>query len=609
MRAEAQIMNAVLGVLNESLTESLKGFYNVRKAFQSLEVIAEAETRYLKAHGHACVPSHPATTSETTLPTIAPDGTTFAAQDGARAAITSTADDDEEDEFFDVDEATATQLAQSRKNDEEAAKAIARLSLTSNAPQPSQHISNDNNVRTSSADSVAPGPDVSVFTNPIDVFIHSGTCLNFGILLLLISIIPPAFSKILYIIGFKGDRERGLSMLWQAARFDNLNGAMAGLVLLAYYNGLFSTIDIAPVSGPGSFPRARCDALLSQMRARYPRSRLWLLEESRVLSAKRQPDRAIELIVGAGASPLKQVEALQWFELSLNRMFTHQYQAAADSFQHCMTLNDWSRSLYLYLAGVAHVELYRLHKYGGAHGPGGGAATTIPSPDAAAEVAKHAAEAERLLTQVPEHAGKKRFMAKQLPFETFVLRKVSKWQARAQQRGVALVDAVGVSPVEEMIYFWAGYRRLRPSHLADSLAALAWSDGGLDPHWRGEDVDERSILALLRATVLRTLGRTGEAKALLHREIVDAHAWEEYKGGLRDNWPAPLARYELAVNHWQEQDKPGVDRMEALRQCGVWIEKVAAWDSYDLDARFGIKITTARATLKALGVDMSGAVA
>lgn len=605
MRAEAQIMNAVLGVLNESLTESLKGFYNVRKAFQSLEVIAEAEKKYLHAHGHASVPSNPATTETATSSTTAPSSMTAIARDSPSKVVTSSADDDEEDEFFDVDEATATQLASSRTKDEEAANAIARLSLTSRTPQPSQSMNNDS-VRSSSVENVPQGPDVSVFTNPIDLFVHSGTCLNFGILLLLISIIPPAFSKVLYIIGFKGDRERGLSMLWQAARFDNLNGAMAGLVLLAYYNGLFSTIDIAPAEGPGSFPRTRCDALLAQMRARYPRSRLWLLEEARVLSAKRQPDRAIELITGAGASPLKQVEALQWFELSLNRMFTHQYQAASDSFQHCMTLNDWSKSLYLYLAGVAHVELYRLHKYGVAHGRGETA--RAPRPDAA-QAAKHAAEAERLLTKVPEHAGKKRFMAKQLPFETFVLRKVSKWQARSMEWGVPFVDAVGVSPVEEMIYFWAGYRRLRPEHLADSLARLAWSDGGLDPNWNREEVDEQSILALLRATVLRTLGRTGAAKSLLHHEIVDKHGWDDYKGGFKDNWPAPLARYELAVNHWQEQDKPGSNRMEALKQCSVWIEKVAAWESYDLDARFGIKITTARATLKSLGVDMSGTVA
>lgn len=396
--------------------------------------------------------------------------------------------------------------------------------------------------------------------------------------------IPPAFSKLLLIIGFHGNRDLGLKMLWQASRFTNYNGAMAGLILLGYFNGIVGFCDILPDTSHGfeadmlgGYPKERCEALLSEMRTRYPKSRLWLLEEARMFSLNRRLETATDLLSGDIKSPLKQVEALAMFEKALNSMYLHRHAICADCFLKCVSLNNWSHALYYYIAGCAFVELYRRSK--------------ISDPTTAQA---HAQRATELLKQVSKHAGKKKFLARQLPFDIFVVRKINKWEARAKEWNVPFIDAVGVSPVEEMIYFWNGYKRMAPVHLEDSLACLSWSeDPARNPLWEREGLDERAVLSVLRAAILRSLGRYEEAKAILMRDVI-SHDKALFKGALRDDWTAPTACYEMAVCLWVQ----GQGEKESVRECAEWVDKVARWEGYSMDARIGLKVANAQDTCK-----------
>ncbi|PYH46244.1 TTC39/IML2 family protein [Aspergillus saccharolyticus JOP 1030-1] len=554
-QAMAQLMSAVVGVLNESLTESIKGFYKLRKAYITLDAILKMEQKFIiQERGSGSSTPTEMGSSSTKLP-------------GPSVARTAPASP--------VDSAGLSEQLSG---------------LT---------VSGSTETLTTNSDMLNLDPESDIFKNQIDVFVHSGANFCFGLLLVLISMVPPVFSKLLGIIGFHGDKERGLKMLWQASKFHNLIGGLSAFAILGYSNGFVRYCDIMP--DPASpddvqgYPQERLEALLALMRQRFPKSQLWLLEESRMNAANRRLDVALELLCGEERSPLKQVEALRIFERSLNAMYLHRYELCAKSFIECVELNSWSRSLYYYIAGASHLSRYR----------------SLSTTDAAA-AAQHADKATEYFRMAPPLAGKKKFMARQLPFDVFVSRKIAKWEARAKEWKVSFIEAVGVDPIEEMIFFWNGHSRMTQAQLEESLTKLAWSEGPANKErWAREGPEEKAILQILRAAVYRAMRRHDEAKELIQTGIFSQDK-AQFTGQLRDNWIYPVAHFEMAANLWMERptyqalhgqavaaegtggegDAVQLERRQ-VRECKEHLEKAAKWESYELDARIGLKVTAA----------------
>lgn len=298
-------MSAVVGVLNESLTESIKAFYRLRKAYITLDAIMKMEEKFMELNDP----------NKVLLP-IASDITSSTAACPDTKSETSSLSSKKKTATVEQVELNASM------NDLSVSPGAISPPVSAGASTP-KHIHHD--------------PDSDIFKNEIDVFVHSGANFCFGILLLLISMVPPAFHKLLSVIGFHGDKQRGLRMLWQASKFHNLIGAMAALALLGYYNGFVRYCDIMPdpTLGDGDvegYPQEQLAALLAEMRSRFPQSRLWLLEESRMMGANKNLEGALVLVSSGGKSPLKQVEALCVFEKSLNALFLHKDDVCAQAF-------------------------------------------------------------------------------------------------------------------------------------------------------------------------------------------------------------------------------------------------------------------------------------
>ena len=600
------------------MTEAVKGFYKLRKAYLTLEGVVEAEKKFLETRSSSSLTStgsgslpRPAsrisekspssaaldvsnqdkTVQKSTSNTGGGDDQTNGKESAGEGKGKLGEEEEDDFDFVDAEEERPTvetpmeytghlnlSTGKGKTVEPDNAKRGVHIKSSSAPNLPSEETKPETSVpdavngfgELTLTDTVKSGEDISLFgDHPVDLFVTSGSNFCFGILLLIISLVPPAFATLLKIVGFKGDRERGIQMLWQATKFQNIHGAMAGLVIFGYYNGINGFCDIVPRSGEGSFPKDRCEILLAEMRKRYPKSHLWMLEEGRAMSAEKELEKAIEHMSKIPESPLQQLEALNWFERSLMLMCIHNYTETSEAFLKCITLNNWSHGLYYYICGASYVQLYR--------------STKDTDPKAAGV---HKQKAMDFLDKVAPNTGKKRFMARQLPFDVFVNRKIAKWHDRAKEWKCDVIDAIGVSPIEEMIYFWNGYKRMGNEHLDVSLANLEWSETSANPLWAKEALDEKAILAVLKAAVLRNKGDTTQAKEILQKEVVAIDRLL-FKGQNKDAWTAPVGRYEMAACVWQEADVEGrpTEYPEKMEECKKWLAEVSAWESYDLDAR------------------------
>ncbi|ANB15889.1 hypothetical protein AWJ20_3533 [Sugiyamaella lignohabitans] len=617
--AEANLMGAIAMFLSESVLDAAKAFLRLRKAYQILDELNN------QIKGHSTQPhssllatalSHVSTKLESTH--ITPNLV--------------------DNESLSTEQKTvwSSKLKEFERVRKERLSTIGRSVNQSSVTL----IGKDENER---REQVGSNEEGDIFT-ATDEYIVSGVNCMFGLLQLILSIIPPTLGKVMSLVGFRGNREDGLRMLWKASEYSNIHGAIALLALLQFYDGPTQFVDIQKSSGEESAGnssanssssdnatantsptlsasvstsalseltttsnglaeedlakiKVRLESALTKARKFYARGALWQLQEGRMV-AHTDLVKAVAIMDDTSSGPIQmvQVEGLMLFDKTLMTCILHEYERSAEAFIRLIDLNTWSHAFYMYLAGACYVELYR---------------DFVLNKKDATKAAHYKKRAKECIEKAPSMLGKRKFMAKAMPFDVFVLRKVNHWKAVSTAKNIDIIDAITTSPIHEVLYFYNGYNRMPNSQLEQTLQTLGYSGNPGTPYAAEaernivEETESDSLSRfLLTSVTLRALGRVKEGADLLTTHVIpfvcapvsnrglSSHGVPnkvQYHKHLSEPWSGPSAIYERAIFEWQLHGVPGAG---ATRE---YLELAANWDEdYELSTRVAFKIKSAK---------------
>ncbi|GAV51486.1 hypothetical protein ZYGR_0AD06690 [Zygosaccharomyces rouxii] len=436
--------------------------------------------------------------------------------------------------------------------------------------------------------------DLEVGQATIDEFILSGVNLCFGILQVVLSLIPPAIGAVLSIVGFHGSREEGLRLVWRSTKYRNVHGCIGLQALMFYYDGPFQFTDVdfdiplatsvkpgekGEMDGPTLLhPGKILENSLLQSRAFFPNSALWLLNEARMLATNGRLSDAVDLMdsIDVDKIQMRQVKSLLIFDRAIILSQMHSYERAAEDLLSLLKISDWSHAFYTYYAGACYLESWRMCQLG------------LKNSERAEFCKKRARE---LIFNAPDLLGKKTFKSKNLPLDRFMLRKVEQFrQMQSQLKLSDPLDAIATSPVHEIAYFYNGYNRMTQKELKISQQLMTEYHNPAVDH---KNVDQEMIRTFLFSLVLRRLGEVKQGSELLDKEVLP-HFFLLQNGKVKyvkkheDPWLYPAALYERALFSWK------LKNMKGLLECKEWLVRAQNYSvDYELSTRIEMKIKAA----------------
>ncbi|EGV61470.1 hypothetical protein CANTEDRAFT_124175 [Yamadazyma tenuis ATCC 10573] len=638
--AESTLLNALLMLLQENngVVESAKALYKLRKAYHTLDAvykrIKDSEPIFNRNLSRlrkqsSKVFQNNSSVSSVDLPGLVDEKTSTLPPD-----------------FKLMKDLEA--VFQMRKSRVEGTNLDESADLTTSVTDP--HYADSYGGASILTESSTERNDTYLHVSTIDEFIHSGVQLCFGILQVVLSLIPPTIGKVLAIVGFKGERDVGLRLLWRnAITCRNIHGDLALLCLLVFYDGPVQFVDqgfqlpehtnanvsvIIDIGARTSISDSELDKilmnpdfytpqLLDKARTIFPHNALWVLQQGRVLASHGQLKKAIEQMQGFTDDPnnkiqMQQAESLLVFDRGTFYCFDHEFDLAARDFLSLIDMSSWCKSAYLLMCGSSYAAKYRMIKMG---------LVEYDTEEEKAEKLKHYAQlAKKYIklapTYIPGHGanatGRKGGIGggnKQLPFDKFVLRKYKQLEEREKQYpDVAFVDLMGTSIIHELMYFWNAYNRMGTKELLMAIKLLGYSGDEGTPYSEAgyavipETEDEAMIRYFLQSLCLRSLGEISTGLSVLDSHVISKFVVSDspFKFNRLNYSPylCPTVLYEKTMFVWLlKTSKPEFDVQDVANESKSWLKKastISDTGDYELSNRTNMRIKAASEKLDQL---------
>ncbi|KAJ6453252.1 hypothetical protein C8R47DRAFT_249056 [Mycena vitilis] len=382
----------------------------------------------------------------------------------------------------------------------------------------------------------------------VEEMVVAGTAFGFGLFNLVFSLLPKKVQSLVGLLGFKHDRALALRALAVSAGINTLgegggpggrdvHGVFAGLVLMTFHGVVLL---LAGYQADEARTLRTYKAIVDGIEARYPTGALWILNRAKILRMSNDPQGAIAVLQRALEAPqtFVQADTLLVFELAWTLLAQRRHQEAADAFVKLTELNSWSHATYYFIAAGCYVALGNRDK------------------------------AQELLDALPELLQRKKVGGKDLPTEVLIRKKLDFYKEKQKRRGgdpARFVEAISISPADELGIFWNNHQRIddavAEAHIAELAAltppvALAVHSPFLpaidekhvvlpDTSHDLDTPDERALRALLLGIMHRTLRLYAPARALLE-------AARGAQGIKTSTWIPGVALFELAVTDLKE---------------------------------------------------------